>query len=384
MQVSVFPPDILANETHHNSGMFTIDDETRMAWFQPASLEPDWKYEMLGLLFSLAVYNGITLPVTFPDILYHYIYNPRYRGREYDARLYSEFPVLRLIKQGWPAKYRSFRELLRCGDDVVSWNMGYAFGFRAFGEDIEVDMRAFSGSSGPEGFLWPADHEGTTSAVTGEFGLKWPASTPLPSLRSAAWRQPFTNDRSGAQNDQKPSNAEDREEIPLVTNANRHQFVEDYIYWLTIKSVAPQLEAFRKGFLTCLEPKSLKVLSPALLKDLVEGNDCINIQELRRVTTYDGGYEDVHPTIVQFWSIVEDYDMEDRRKLLAFVTASARIPVSGYEYMTFKISRTADSESLPTSSTCTGQLYLPEYSSKEKLKAKLGLAIANCEGLFLA
>jgi hypothetical protein len=39
-----------------------------------------------------------------------------------------------------------------------------------------------------------------------------------------------------------------------------------------------------------------------------------------------------------------------------------------------------DTESLPTSSTCFGKLWLPEYRSREKLRQKLGVAIRNSEG----
>ena len=41
-------------------GMFTTDPRTRMTWFQVNPLEPLHKFELLGLLFSLAVYNGET------------------------------------------------------------------------------------------------------------------------------------------------------------------------------------------------------------------------------------------------------------------------------------------------------------------------------------
>lgn len=51
-------------------GLFATDAQTRMSWFQPGSLEPPYKFEMLGLLTSLAVYNGLTLPFSFPLALY--------------------------------------------------------------------------------------------------------------------------------------------------------------------------------------------------------------------------------------------------------------------------------------------------------------------------
>jgi len=38
---------------------------------------------------------------------------------------------------------------------------------------------------------------------------------------------------------------------------------------------------------------------------------------------------------------------------------------------------------LPSSHTCFNHLLIPEYASKEKLKAKLILAISNAEGFGL-
>jgi ubiquitin-protein ligase E3 A len=52
--------------------------------------------------------------------------------------------------------------------------------------------------------------------------------------------------------------------------------------------------------------------------------------------------------------------------------------------MKFYIGRQSeDTESLPTSHTCFNHLLIPEYSSKEKLKEKLILAINNSEGFGL-
>jgi hypothetical protein len=226
---------------------------------------------------------------------------------------------------------------------------------------IEVNMQAF------RELLWPADYEGTVNPEEGETGLKWPDSTPLPPLESPAWKRPNAN----------------TEEVPLVTMANRDQFVRDYIYWLVIRSVAPQLEAFRRGFLTCLELKSLQVVNPDLLKHIVEGSAEIDIQELKKITVYEG-YDADHTRIRDFWRIVGEFGMEDRRKLLAFVTASPRVPASGYESMQFTIVLDENrGNRLPSSSTCAGRLYLPVYASREVLKEKLTLAIQNCEEFYL-
>ncbi|KAF2706415.1 ubiquitin-protein ligase E3A [Pleomassaria siparia CBS 279.74] len=347
-----------------DNGMFTIDPQSRMTWFQPASLEPDWKYEMLGILFSLAVYNGITLPVTFPLALYHGLLSPNHPclGPNYPNK--TDF-----IRDGWPTLAKSFDEMLAWKDGDVGdiFMRSYNFSFEAFGQRRDVDMQAFDKGLTGEPAAWPADYEGEFgSPIPGSFGPTWPSNAKRPPLSSAAWERPFEVIE---------------EETPMVTNTNREQFVSDYIFWLTFKSVASQLLAFRNGFRACLSPKSLYLFDPISLKALVEGSQVISITALKPAVRYEEGYKARHPTIIDFWSIVEDYGQEDRRKLLEFVTASERVPVTGFESMNFVIVRNGgDSEMLPTSSTCFGKLMLPQYKDKEKLRKKLGLAIQNSKG----
>lgn len=53
--------------------------------------------------------------------------------------------------------------------------------------------------------------------------------------------------------------SESRSHSSYVTNANREDYVKDYIYWLTEKSIQKQYEAFAKGFYTCINKQSLSV-----------------------------------------------------------------------------------------------------------------------------
>lgn len=359
-----------------DNGMFTVDPTTRMTWFQPASLEPDWKFEMLGILFSLAVYNGITLPVTFPLALYHGLLSPNHPclGPSYPNK--TDF-----IRDGWPTLAKSFDELLAWSDGDVAdvFMRTYSFSFEAFGRMFDVDMQAFDKPPSGEPVPWPADYEGKFGIPElGPFGPIWAPYTHHPDLSSPAWERPHATPATEGPSDPDPDSPE---ESPMVTNANRDQFVPDYIFWLTFKSVASQLLAFRSGFRSCLAAKSLYLFDPITLKSLVEGTQEISISALKPATRYEEGYSATHPTILDFWSVVEEYGQDDRRKLLEFVTASERVPVTGFESMNFVIVRNgSDSEMLPTSSTCFGKLMLPEYAGRCKLKGKLDLAIQNSKG----
>ncbi|KAF2276683.1 uncharacterized protein EI97DRAFT_466830 [Westerdykella ornata] len=337
-------------------GMFTNDP----LYFQPASRQPAWKFELLGLILSLAVYNGIPLPFTFPLAFYHNLL--------IESSSISPYPDdPRFIEDGWPGQARSFTQLLSfTPSQVASAELHYCFPFRAYGEHVEVDMKAFSEGkhSWPaRGKLWPADCDSERAeGQEGIWGKMWPEGKALPPLSSPAWRQPLST--------------ESNEEIPLVTYENRRQFVKDYIFWLTAKSVAPQLSAFRRGFRTCLHPKALRLLTPKILKQYVEGEENVDVEKLKRITIYnDKTFDSGHPTVQDFWSIVEGYDMEDRRRLFKFVTAFERVPMTGMDAVVFEIAYSPYPDRLPISRTCIGRLELPAYKSKEELKEKLDMAI---------
>lgn len=293
-----------------------------MTWFQPKSLEPLWKFEMLGILFSLAVYNGITLPVTFPLAFYEYLQTngspPYIHAVEQDA--------LEYIRDGWPGLADSFEELLSWSDGDVEdiFTREYVFSYEVYGQRIDHNLH-----------------------------------------------HPFNNSS--------PTEAPD-----MVTNENRTQYVCDYIRALTHDSVAPQLHSFLKGFLSCIKPKSLHLFTPTTLRALVEGTQHISIADLKSCAKYEEGYSATSPTIQTFWDIVEKYSQEDCRHLLEFVTASDRVPVTGYESITFHIARIGGApHALPSSSTCFGKLYLPEYRDRGVMEGKMLLAIRSSKGFGL-
>ncbi|KAI1826724.1 hypothetical protein F4861DRAFT_495990 [Xylaria intraflava] len=314
-------------------GAFTVDDRTKMTWFQPGSLQPEWRYELIGLLVSLAVYNGLTLPITFPKALYQ--------------KLLGE-PVTELhhISDGWP-------ELANGLTNLLEWNEN-----DGAVEDVFVLTYEFATSM-----------------------LGQPVSRRMDSSRRGSW--PQSSSRPNAE----PLSLDNPTDAPPVTGDNRSAYVSDYIRYLTDVSVAPQFEAFARGFRTCLHPKSLALLTPSLLQSVVEGTQEIDIGELRRAARYTG-WDANHRTVRDFWSVVKKYDHRMRRKLLEFVTSSDRLPVGGVGNIQFVIQKNGEEEGehgrLPTAYTCYGHLLLPEYRDKEVLRERLAMALENAQGFGFA
>ncbi|KAL1836615.1 hypothetical protein VTJ49DRAFT_4876 [Mycothermus thermophilus] len=339
----------IAEALDPDRGAFTVDERTRMAWFLPGSVEPEWRFELIGLLVSLAVYNGLTLPVTFPKALYRKL-------------LGQPVTELHHIADGWPDLASGLTALLEWDEkdgrveDVFART--YEFSVSVFGQHVTREMKPLASQSGRRGSL--------------------------SSQQSESWPQ-FS--RSPSPTPEEAEEAEEADEPPLVTKENRRAYVADYIRYLTDVSVRPQFEAFARGFHACLHPKSLSLFTPSLLQSVVEGVQEIDISELRRHARYVG-WDASHRTVRDFWSVVKKYDERMKRKLLEFVTASDRVPVGGVKNLMFVVQRNGTEDDpqgrLPTSYTCYGTLLLPEYKDKEMLRERLGMALENAQGFGFA
>lgn len=272
------------------------------------------------MIVSLAVYNGLTLPITFPKALYRKL-------------LDEEVTELHHIADGWPDLAKGLTSLLEWDENEQGlvediFARTYEFGIEQFGRFISRDMTS---------------------------SKRWPQF-------------------SDAEQECNPIDA------PAVTNENRNNYVTDYIRWLTDVSVAPQFSAFKRGFFSLVDRQSTTLFDAETLQSVVEGIQDIDISELAAYTQYqdcDGS----HPSVGEFWSIVGAYDHVQKKKLLEFVTASERVPVGGMQALEFKIVRSgADDKKFPSSSTCYNMLCLPMYSSKEVMRDQLAFALENSEG----
>lgn len=348
-----------------------------MSWFQPSSLEPPYKFELLGLLASLAVYNGLTLPFTFPYAMYRKLLNMPIRG-------------LGDIEDGWPELTRGLSILRDWPEENVEevFTRPYVFSVDAFGTTLDVDM-----DKAHENFL---RRHGKQERLQRDEEMKKQAKT-MPSKgpaitrdsREVASSSGFSMSSSEDQDEpfhqlaflpSTPRRTSNSEPI-MVTNKNRQDYISDYIAHLTHSTIEPQYNAFATGFYTCLSRKSISLFTPSNLKALVEGLPHIDVKSLERVTRYEGGYHHLHPTIVKFWTVVNSWPEEKVRQLLEFVTASDRLPVGGVERVTFVVQKNGLGDGrLPTSLTCFGRLLLPEYNSEEKLREGLEIAVANSKG----
>lgn len=417
-------------------GVFTTDPITRMSWFHPSSPEPLYKFELLGVLVSLAVYNGLTLPFTFPRIMY------RKLSGLHNHRLSD-------LEDGWPDLVKGLKSLRdwKDGDVEDVFMRSYVFSIDKFGiteerligqyekagkvdkgnkkdiveekpkkvvkvvrikkkprktcktpaEEGEEDaLRYLRGSqihraaaeSNDESLMAGSE---SLDRLPIEFG-----SHTMPTITNEEEALERLKMRESKELRVEPDDElcmsdssstgslpadSDSQDIPMVTNENRDQYIQDYIHQLTYKTVYNQFNAFKYGFFTCFSQKAISLFTPSGLKTLVEGLPDISVDGLERVTRYDGGYDYFHPTIRQFWTVVHSWSQEKVRKLLEFVTASDRLPVGGVGKLIFTVQKNGVGDArLPTSLTCFGRLLLPEYTGEGKLREALEKAVENSKG----
>lgn len=167
-----------------------------------------------------------------------------------------------------------------------------------------------------------------------------------------------------------------------VTAQNKFRFVELYADFLLNKSIDKSFNAFQRGFQLVTQNSPLKQLfRPEELEALVIGQRDYDWDVLEETCEYDGGFSKTHDTIKHFWSVVNEMEDVDKKKLLEFYTGSDRVPVGGLARLRTKIQRSGpDSERLPTAHTCFNILLLPAYIDREKLKIKLFKAMENAKG----
>lgn len=120
---------------------------------------------------------------------------------------------------------------------------------------------------------------------------------------------------------------------------------------------------------------------------LVCGRPDIDVETLRRHTTFQGGLEHAHPVVRNLFDALHSFTSEERRLFLRFVWGRNRLPTLDTDWtqpftITVLNSNVMDADAaLPVAHTCFFSLDLPLYSSYDILRSKMLYAIANCQAI---
>ena len=287
-----------------NYGMFKYNPKTRLYWFNHFSFEPKIKYELIGTIFGLAIYNSTILDVKLPLCIY--------------KKLLGIKPT--------------FEDLKECDNELYQ-NLNFILNQDNPKLEEELDLNF--------------------TVVDDKFGEK--ITIPL---------------KPGGEN-------------IMVNNINKTEYVELYLDWFFNKSIEEYFLSFEKGFYLIFNRNLTKILTPEELELIICGTQFLDFRELKLACVYEE-FEKDSETIKYFWEILFDFNEEEKKKFLSFVTGCDRAPIDGLGSLHITITNGGtDLDKLPTAHTCFDNLILPDYKNKEKMKKALLTAINYSEGFGL-
>ena len=288
-----------------NYGMFNYNEKTRLFWFNYFSFEPKIKFELIGIILGLALFNNIILDVKFPLVIYKKLLGIELNLedlKECDPDLYNTFTYLKNTKD----------ENLK---DILSMN--FTVTLDKFGEKIVIPLK------------------------------------------------------------------ENGKNIYIDIN-NKDEYVSLYLDWYYNKSIEDYFKYFKNGFFRVFDKNLAKLLNAEDLELIICGTQNLDFNQLKIKAKYEDGYNKDSITIKHLWEILKEFNEEEKKKFLFFVTGCDRAPINGLGSLELTFSRWGpDSDKLPIAHTCFNHLLIPDYQNKEKLGKLLHIAISYSEGFGL-
>eukprot|EP00057_Strongylocentrotus_purpuratus_P011200 XP_011665674.1 PREDICTED: E3 ISG15--protein ligase HERC5-like [Strongylocentrotus purpuratus] len=127
------------------------------------------------------------------------------------------------------------------------------------------------------------------------------------------------------------------------------------------------------------------------LRDVILGEE-LDWNAFKLSAVYQCPYSEDHPVIKMFWKVFDEFEENDKRQFLKFLTGADHVPVGGFvRFHVRRLNNMADKYRdpvvpnkfpepgtlMPEVMTCRGFLSLdiPEYQTKEDLRFRLKMAI---------
>lgn len=170
-----------------------------------------------------------------------------------------------------------------------------------------------------------------------------------------------------------------------VDDDNKEEFIQMKVDWLLNGQVKEQLAAFREGFWELVPAVYMSIFDFQQLSLVLSGDPKIDVSDWQRHTEYSGHFDEQkgeHQVVQWFWETLAVMGIEDLSKLLMFVTSTSVLPNGGFEALEKRpgeacmftlngVDLKADISGGLRAHTCTNQLDLPVFESKEALSESL-------------
>eukprot|EP01097_Dermamoeba_algensis_P007964 TRINITY_DN514_c0_g1_i1.p1 TRINITY_DN514_c0_g1~~TRINITY_DN514_c0_g1_i1.p1 ORF type:complete len:379 (+),score=69.37 TRINITY_DN514_c0_g1_i1:563-1699(+) len=177
----------------------------------------------------------------------------------------------------------------------------------------------------------------------------------------------------------------------LVTLDNLDEYIDLVASELFLTGVGEQLEAFRTGFGLVFPMHNLSMFKPDELELILAGSlgdEDWGVNTLLENLRFDHGFNHNSRAVRFFVEVLSELSLDEKRKLLLFVTGCPKLPVGGFKSLNPKLTVVkkdhepplSPDDYLPSVMTCVNYVKLPDYSSKEVMRKQIMTAAE--EGLF--
>ncbi|KAI4705656.1 hypothetical protein J4E81_000540 [Alternaria sp. BMP 2799] len=176
-----------------------------------------------------------------------------------------------------------------------------------------------------------------------------------------------------------------------VTIENVDTYVEKVIDFTLGSGVQRQADAFRAGFTEVFPYSALKAFTPDELVMLFGRTDeDWSLETLMDSIKADHGYNLDSKSVRNLLATMSEFDAQERRDFLQFITGSPKLPIGGFKALTPMFTVVckpseppySSDDYLPSVMTCVNYLKMPDYSTVDILREKLSVAIREGQGAF--
>lgn len=164
-----------------------------------------------------------------------------------------------------------------------------------------------------------------------------------------------------------------------VTATNRQEYVRLYTEFKLNGSIERQFDHFKRGFSRVCDSGIFRLFLPEELELLVCGSPILDFEQLEESTQYEG-YDKEDITVRNFWTVIHELPMDQKKRFLFFATGTDRAPIGGLAKINLVIQKHGETNSLPTAHTCFSVVILPPTPDLDKMRRSMRIVLENAEG----
>jgi hypothetical protein len=172
-----------------------------------------------------------------------------------------------------------------------------------------------------------------------------------------------------------------------VTNENKMEYLNCLAQYRLVYRVKDEIEAFLKGLNEIIPDNLLSIFDENELELLMCGMSKIDVSDWKAHSTVNGHNAHFLTMVTWFWTVVTNYNQEERTRILQFVTGSSQLPSEGFSELNpkFTISHAPVPGRLPSAHTCFNEICLSDHTTYESFESSLRIAITEgSEGFGMA